>query len=217
MSGEIRIDRVVTRGVLGAGRPGYPAQGVEIENDVWIVGDDDTALVIDAAHDAEAIAAAVGDRDPLGILLTHGHEDHVNAAPDLAALLDTHLYLHPADLFIWEETHGLETVPDFELADGAAFAVAGIELVTIRTPGHTPGSVCFYAGALGALFSGDTLFPGGPGATRWEYSSFPSIIESIETRLLPLPDATVVNPGHGDSTSIGGEAPHLGEWIARGW
>ena len=152
-----------------------------------------------------------------GFMITHGHEDHVNAALDLAARLDTHLYLHPADLFLWEATYGDAAAPDFELADGAAFTVGGVELVTIHTPGHTPGSVCFYAGALGALFSGDTLFEGGPGATRWDYSSFPGIIESIETRLFPLPDATVVNTGHGPSTTIGGEAPHLGEWIARGW
>ena len=217
MSGAIRIERVVTLGVLGAGRPGYPAEGVEIENNVWVIGDDDTAIVIDASHEAEKIAAVVGDRDPLGVLLTHGHEDHVNAALELAARLDTHLYLHPADLFLWEATHGLESAPDFELEDGAAFTVGGVELVTIHTPGHTPGSVCFYAGSLGTLFSGDTLFEGGPGATRWDYSSFPGIIESIETRLFPLPDSTVVNTGHGPSTTIGDEAPHLGEWIARGW
>src|SRR5690606_10681544 len=115
MSGEPRIERVVTQGVLGAGRPGYPAEGVPIENNVWIVGDDASALVIDAAHDADTIAAAVGDRDALGILLTHSHEDHVNAAVDLATRLDAHLYLHPADLFLWEQTHGSSNaLPDFE-------------------------------------------------------------------------------------------------------
>ncbi|GAA1564917.1 Hydroxyacylglutathione hydrolase [Leucobacter aridicollis] len=215
MAGDLRIERVVTFGVLGAGRPGYPPEGVPLDNNVWIVGDDDTALIIDAAHDADAVVTAVGDRDPLGILLTHGHEDHVNAAIALADALDTHLYLHPADLFLWEDTHGSDRLPDFELADGATFSVAGAELVTLHTPGHTPGSVSFYAGSLGTLLSGDTLFEGGPGATRWEYSSFPQLIESISDRLLTLPAVTTVLPGHGSATTIGAEAPQIAAWAAQ--
>lgn len=216
MHDEVRIDRVVTDGVLGAGEPGYPAGGLALENNVWIVGDAEQAIVIDAAHDADAIVRGIGDREALGILLTHGHEDHVNAALDAASRLDTHLYLHPADLFLWEQTHG-DAVPDFELADGAVFQVAGVELVTLHTPGHTPGSVCFAAPALGTVFTGDTLFQGGPGATRWDYSSFETIIDSIRTRLLPLVDETVARPGHGANTEIGTEAASLDAWIARGW
>ncbi|UOR03171.1 MBL fold metallo-hydrolase [Leucobacter allii] len=213
---QARIERIITTGVLGAGRPGYPAGGVPIENNVWLLGDDDAVLVIDAAHDADAIARAVGDREALGILLTHGHEDHVNAAVETARRLDTHLYLHPADLFLWEETHGDRT-PDFELAEGATFLVAGAEVATLHTPGHTPGSVCFAVPALRTVFSGDTLFEGGPGATRWDYSSFPGIVESIRTRLFPLPAETVAHPGHGADTTIGAEAPALEDWLARGW
>lgn len=215
MSGDFHIQRVVTSGVIGAGRPGFPAEGFPLENNVFVVGDDRSALIIDAAHDAEAVARAVGDRDPLGILLTHGHEDHVNAAIALADRLDTHLYLHPADVFLWEETHGAERLPDFELAHGAAFSVGGVELVTIHTPGHTPGSVTFYAGAIATLFSGDTLFEGGPGATRWEYSSFPQIVESINDNLLTLPAVTTVFPGHGSATTIGAEAPQIVAWLDR--
>jgi len=211
---EPKVDRIVTRGRIGVGDDG--SGGVELENNVWVVGDDAQAIVIDASHDAEAIAGAVGDREALGILLTHGHEDHVNAALDAAARLDTHVYLHPADLFLWEATHGL-AAPDFELADGASFLVAGVEVVVAHTPGHTPGSVSFLAPALGLVFSGDTLFPGGPGATRWDYSSFPEILDSIASRLFTLPGETAVHPGHGDDTTIGSERPALAEWRSRGW
>lgn len=217
MVDSVQIQRLVTLGHIGAGKPEFPPEGVPIDNNVWIIGDDSTALIIDAAHNADEIAEAVGDRDLLGILLTHGHEDHVNAAVTLAEKLDTHIYLHPADLFLWESTHGTEKLPDFELADGAVFSVAGVELVTLHTPGHTPGCVSFYAGTLGTLFSGDTLFEGGPGATRWDYSNFAQIIESIESRLLSLPGDTVVNPGHGASTTVAAEAASLESWVARGW
>ncbi|MFC5338302.1 MBL fold metallo-hydrolase [Leucobacter denitrificans] len=217
MTDGVRIERVITQGVLGLGKPGYPPEGIPIENNVWILGDDSSALVIDAAHDAAEIAAAIGDRDPLGILLTHGHEDHINAAVELASRLDTHLYLHPADQFLWEQTVGSEILPDFELADGAIFSVCGSELVTIHTPGHTPGSVSFYFDALGTLFSGDTLFQGGPGATRWDYSSFSQILESIESKLLVLPGDTQVLTGHGDATSICAESKDLEAWKQRGW
>ncbi|MFA7497226.1 MAG: MBL fold metallo-hydrolase [Leucobacter sp.] len=211
-----RVERVITRGRIAVGRAGAPPEGFELENNVWVVGDDAEALVIDAAHDADAIVAAVGDRNPLGVLLTHGHEDHVNAAVELASRLDTHLYLHPADLFLWEQTYP-EVQPDFELAEGATFFAAGLEFVTLHTPGHTPGSVCFAAPALGTVFSGDTLFQGGPGATRWEYSSFPQIIDSIREKLFTLPGDTTARPGHGDSTSIAVEQRGIEAWLARGY
>lgn len=213
---QARIERVETRGHIGRRRPGMPPEGVELENNVWLVGDDETVLIIDAAHNADAIVNAVGDREALGILLTHGHEDHVNAALDVAARLDTHLYLHPEDLFLWEQTHP-GTTPDFELADRAAFLVAGVEIVTVHTPGHTPGSVCFLAPSLATVFSGDTLFQGGPGATRWEYSSFPQIIDSIRGSLFTLSEATAVHPGHGADTTIADESRDLEAWLSRGW
>ncbi|MDH6237703.1 glyoxylase-like metal-dependent hydrolase (beta-lactamase superfamily II) [Cryobacterium sp. CG_9.6] len=102
------------------------------------------------------------------------------------------------------------------LKDGQRLSVAGIELEVIHTPGHSPGAVCVYAAALGTVFSGDTLFHGGPGATGRSYSDFPTIIESITNRLLLLPAETVVLPGHGDSTTIGAEAGDREKWITRG-
>lgn len=206
---EARIERLVTSGTFSLDGGTW-----EVDNNVWIIGNDSEVIVIDPAHDPKVIAEAVGDRNVLGILLTHGHDDHVRAALDTAEELDSHLYLHPDDLMLWEQVHS--TSPDFELTDGAKFHVAGVELTTMHTPGHSPGSVCFYAPALSAVFSGDTLFEGGPGATGRSFSSFDQIIKSIQERLFMLPADTVVYTGHGHSTTIGKELPHLQEWIDRG-
>ena len=99
------------------------------------------------------------------------------------------------------------------LADGMRVAAGPTTLEVIHTPGHSPGGCCLHDSHGGVLFSGDTLFHGGPGATGRSYSDFDTIIASIRDRLLPLPDATRVLTGHGDETTIGDEAPHLGEWV----
>ncbi len=148
-------------------------------------------------------------------MLTHGHSDHVNAAPALADAVDAPLLLHPDDLMLWSETIP-DRVPDRPLEDGAILRAGGAELRVVHTPGHSPGGCCFHHADGGVLFSGDTLFNGGPGATGRSFSDFPTIILSIERRLLILPPDTVVHTGHGESTTIGEEAPHLGEWVARG-
>ncbi|GAA1986348.1 MBL fold metallo-hydrolase [Catenulispora subtropica] len=188
----------------------------DVDNNVWIVGDDREVVVIDPAHDADAIAAAVGERTLLAILCTHAHNDHINAAPDLADRTGAPVLLHPDDRVLWKQTH-VEDDPDDDLPDGAVLEVAGIEIRVLHTPGHTPGGVCLYAPALSTVFTGDTLFHGGPGATGRSFSDFPTLVGSIRDRLLTLPEATAVHTGHGDPTTIGGEAPHLEEWIARGW
>ncbi|WP_285730581.1 MBL fold metallo-hydrolase [Nocardiopsis sp. ATB16-24] len=188
----------------------------EVDNNVWIVGNREQALVIDAAHDANAILGAVGDRELVAVVCTHGHNDHVNAAPALAEATGAPILLHPADRVLWDMTHP-ERAPDAELSHGQTLQIAGTELTVLHTPGHAPGAVCLYAADLGVLFSGDTLFQGGPGATGRSYSDFPTIVESIRDRLLTLPSETVVNTGHGESTTIGAEAPHLQEWIDRGY
>jgi glyoxylase-like metal-dependent hydrolase (beta-lactamase superfamily II) len=187
----------------------------DVDNNVWLVGDEREVVVIDAAHDADAIREAVGDRRLKAIVCTHAHNDHVNAAGALADATGAPILLHPADSVLWEMVYGAGRRYE-PLSDGDAVEVAGTALRVLHTPGHAPGAVCLHVPDLGVLFSGDTLFSGGPGATGRSYSSFDTIIDSIKDRLLVLPADTTVNTGHGDSTSIGAEAPDLEKWIARG-
>lgn len=210
MTGTGPIDHVVTSGTFSLDGGTW-----EVDNNVWIVGGSSEVLVIDAAHSADAIAEAVGERRVVAVVCTHAHDDHVNQAPALADRFHAPILLHPAEAPLWEMTWPDRT-PDRELADGDVLRAGGLELRVLHTPGHSPGSCCLYEPALGVLFSGDTLFNGGPGATGRSFSSFDTIISSIRERLLTLPGDTEVRTGHGDSTSIGAEAPHLEEWIARG-
>jgi glyoxylase-like metal-dependent hydrolase (beta-lactamase superfamily II) len=187
----------------------------QVDNNVWIVGDDVECVVIDAPHDAEAILEAVGKRRLTAVLCTHGHDDHVSAATTVADRTGAPIWLHPADLELWRMTHPTRP-PDHDLVDGTRIDVAGSSLEIIHTPGHTPGSVGIHLDDQGVLFSGDTLFRGGPGATGRSFSDFDTILSSIDRRLLTLPLSTLVHPGHGDDTSIGEEAPHFAQWAARG-
>jgi glyoxylase-like metal-dependent hydrolase (beta-lactamase superfamily II) len=148
----------------------------------------------------------------VAIVATHGHNDHINAAVALAETLDAPVWLHPDDLMLWDAVYP-DRPPDGSLADGMTVSAGGTTLAVLHTPGHSPGGCCLYDGTGGVLFSGDTLFHGGPGATGRSFSDFPTIIDSIRNRLLILPGTTRVLTGHGDETTIGAEAPHLSEWI----
>ncbi len=183
----------------------------DVDNNVWLVGDDAEVIVIDAAHDAKAIENVVGERKLTAILCTHAHNDHVNAAPELAAATGAPILLHPDDRVVWDLTHP-DRAPDGELADGQVLTIAGTELQVIHTPGHAPGAVCLYAAELGVLFTGDTLFHGGPGATGRSYSDYPTIVNSIRAKLFTLPDATKVHTGHGEGTTIGAERAASDGW-----
>lgn len=186
----------------------------EVDNNVWLVGSDSEVVVIDAAHDADAIVEGIGGREVRAIVCTHGHNDHINAAADLAARVGAPILLHPADQVLWEMVYG--DMPYTPLRDGQVISAGGVELTALHTPGHAPGAVCLHAPEIGAVFTGDTLFKGGPGATGRSFSSFETIIDSIRGRLLTLPEDTAVHTGHGDSTTIGAEASHLEEWLLRG-
>ena len=204
------VDHVVTSGTFSLDGGTW-----DVDNNVWIVGDENEVIVIDAAHDLEAITSAVGGRRVVAVVCTHAHDDHVNQAPALSDRFGAPVYLHPAEAPLWAMAHP-DRKPDHDLCDGDVLTAGGIELHAITTPGHSPGSSCLYVPELSTVFTGDTLFQGGPGATGRSFSSFDTIIDSIRTRLLTLPGGTTVRTGHGDSTSIGAELPHLEEWIVRG-
>jgi glyoxylase-like metal-dependent hydrolase (beta-lactamase superfamily II) len=173
-----------------------------------VIGDDDECVVIDAPHDVDEILTLVAGRKVKAIIATHAHDDHVRVAPALRERVMAPLLLHPDDRPLWELTHTGE-LWDVDLSDGQEIAVAGTTLRVIHTPGHAPGAVCLYAADLGCVFTGDTLFQGGPGATGRSYSDEDTLVASIRSRLLELPDDTVVHTGHGDDTTIGAERAGL--------
>ncbi len=197
-----RIDHTVTSGTFS-----LDGQTHLVDNNVWVIGNDAECIVIDAPHDLAAILDLVAGRTVLAVVCTHAHDDHVRLALDLGRAVEAPVLLHPDDLEVWELTH--DAPPDGPLADGQRIAVGDVELEVIHTPGHAPGAICLYSADLGVLFTGDTLFNGGPGATGRSFSDRDLIVRSIIDRLLVLPDETVVKTGHGEDTSIGAERDHI--------
>jgi glyoxylase-like metal-dependent hydrolase (beta-lactamase superfamily II) len=191
----MRVDHGLTSGTFS-----LDGQTFEVDNNVWVVGDDESCVVIDAPHDVAAILGVVGGRRVTAIVLTHAHDDHCRVAPELAEATGAPLYLHPADEPLWKLTHPDKPMPR-RLADGQE--IGGLQV--LHTPGHSPGAVCLYAPELGCVFTGDTLFHGGPGATGRSYSDYDTIITSIREKLFTLPTATVVHTGHGNDTLIASE------------
>lgn len=199
-----QIEHIVTSGTFS-----LDGETFDVDNNVWLLGDDSECIVIDAPHDAEAIAKVVGRRTLKAIVCTHAHDDHVRVAPQLRERTGAPIWLHPADRPLWELTHP-DVSWDQDLADGQRLEVAGLEVQVLHTPGHAPGAVCLWVPDHGVVFSGDTLFCGGPGATGRSFSDRPTIEESIRTRLYPLGDDTIVHTGHGEDTTIGAERALLG-------
>lgn len=198
-----RIDHAVLEGSFS-----LDGETFDVDNNVWVVGDDTECVVIDAPHDVDGILAVVGDRAVKAILCTHAHDDHVRVAPALRERVKAPILLHPDDRPLWELTHH-DQLWDVDLADGNSIEVAGTTLRVLHTPGHAPGGVCFYAPDLGCVFTGDTLFHGGPGATGRSYSDKDVLVGSIRDKLFTLPDQTVVHTGHGDDTTVADERPNV--------
>lgn len=205
-----RIDKIVTSGTFELDGGSW-----EVDNNVWIIGDDSECVVLDAGHEAAPILEAIGERTLVAVVCTHAHNDHVNAAAEVADAKGAPILVHPEEAPLWRMTYPDRT-PDGALAHGQVITVAGTALSVLHTPGHAPGACCIHAPELGVVFSGDTLFNGGPGATGRSYSDFPTIVQSIREKLLVLPSSTVVHTGHGDDTTIAAEAPHVQKWLDQG-
>lgn len=201
-----RVDHVVTSGIFS-----LDGEDFEVDNNIWIVGDDREVIVIDAAHDHRPILEGIAGRRVKGIICTHAHNDHINAAAELAEATDAPIWLHPDDTMLWEVVYPDRRV-DASLGDGQTLDVAGARLNVLHTPGHSPGGVCLHLPSEQIVFSGDTLFNGGPGATGRSFSDRSELEESIRRQLLGLPDATEVRTGHGDSTTLGTERLRSEDW-----
>ena len=182
-----------------------------MDNNVYIVRCRETgdAVLIDAANEHDRLLEVCKELGVRKVVETHGHWDHIQAVP---ALRDAGY-----DVAVTQADAGMLPSYDLLMEDDEAIPVGRQRLHTALTPGHTPGSICFVLEGTNVLFSGDTLFPGGPGNTSFPGGDFPTIIRSIEDRLFTLPADTLVLPGHGASTTIGTERPHLQEWVDRGW
>jgi glyoxylase-like metal-dependent hydrolase (beta-lactamase superfamily II) len=201
---EARIERVASPGDADAP-----------ESNGWIVGDDDEVIVVDPGRDAGAVLSAVGDREILAVICTHGHAAHVAAAPGVAARDEAPVALNPRDRLLWREAHS-DGDPEIDMEDGGIFEVADVSLEVIHAPGHSPGSVCLYSEELEAVFAGDGVTAGGPVPHDGEYTDFPAQLSAIGEHLLTLPGPTRVLPGHGEETTVSAIQKQFDSWVNAG-
>ncbi len=192
-----------------------PAGGDATAGNAWIVGDDEEVIVVDPGRDAAAVLEAVGDREVLAVICTHGHATHVAAAFEVASRDEAPVALHPRDRVLWREAHPDEAA-EIEMEDGGIFEIADVSLEVIHTPGHTPGSVCLYSEELEAVFSGDCLLAGGPAPHDGDYPDFPAQLSAIGEHLLTLPIVTRVLPGHGEETTVADAHKRFDSWVTAG-
>jgi glyoxylase-like metal-dependent hydrolase (beta-lactamase superfamily II) len=197
---DARIDRVRT--------------GVA-DGNAWVIGDDEEVIVVDPGPDSAPVFDAIGDREILAVICTHGHAAHSGAAPVVAERDESPVALHPKDRLAWREAHSDE-VPEIEMEEGGAFEVADVTLEVVRTPGHTPGSVSIYCEAMGVVFSGDALVATGPCPHEGEFPDFAGQLSAIGSELLTLPGTTRVLPGHGEETTIAAAEKSFDSWVTAG-
>jgi glyoxylase-like metal-dependent hydrolase (beta-lactamase superfamily II) len=189
--------------------------GSDGQVNAWIIGDDEEVIVIDPGRDPDAVLEAVGDREVLAVICTHGHADHVAAALDVAARDEAPVALHPRDRLLWRDAHPQDRA-EIEMADGGAFEVADVRLEVIHAPGHTDGSVCLYCEDLGVVFTGHALSADGPVPHDGEFPDFADQLNAIGAQLLTLPPGTRVLPGEGEETTIGAAEKKFDGWISAG-
>jgi glyoxylase-like metal-dependent hydrolase (beta-lactamase superfamily II) len=230
---DVRIEQVVSAGKCTVDDTEY-----DVENNTWIVGDDESVIVIDPAHDAEAILKEVDGREVMAVICTDGHDAHLNTVLEVAAAGEEDeedwapIALHRGDRQLWrdyfrrlaaeaqesgdeEEAQALKDLePDIYLEDGGVFEIAGVQLEITHTPGHTPGSVCLYSDQLKVLFTGDTLHRGKPGQVGDVYPELRQQLNSIGSLLAPLDKDVRVLPGQGAETTVGDEDARWESWFA---
>jgi glyoxylase-like metal-dependent hydrolase (beta-lactamase superfamily II) len=192
-----------------------PAAGGGQQANAWIIGDDDEVIVIDPGRDAASVLDAVGDREVLAVICTHGHADQVAAAIEVAERDEASVALHRKDRMLWREAHPQDE-PDIEMEDGGVFEVADVTLEVIHAPGHSPGSVCLYCEDLGVVFTGHVLRVHGPVPDDGEFPDFPGQLTAIGEHLLTLPSDTRVLPGEGAETTVATAAKKFDSWFAAG-
>ena len=185
------------------------------KTNAWIVGDDEEVIVIDPGRDPAGVLEAIGDRDVLAVICTHGHPDHVAAALAVADPDEAPVALHPKDRLLWRDAHSEGDV-EIDMSDGGVFEVADVRLEVIHVSGHTPGSVCLYCEDLDVVFTGHALTVSGPVPHDGEFPDFAGQLNAIGEYLLTLPGSTRVLPGEGEETTIGAAEKHFDSWITAG-
>ena len=183
------------------------------EVNTWIIGDDDEVIVIDPGRDPAVVLNAVGDREVLAVICTHGHADQVAAALAVAERDEAAVALHPKDRLLWRDANA-EDNPDIEMADGGVFEVADIRLEVLHAPGHTDGSVCLYCEELGVVFTGHVLAASGPVPHDGEFPDLASQLSAVGGQLLTLPQDTRVLPGQGEEMTISAAEKKFDSWVS---
>jgi glyoxylase-like metal-dependent hydrolase (beta-lactamase superfamily II) len=202
------------KGALMEARVERIATGTADRN-AWVIGDDEEVIVIDPGEYAAPVLDAVGDREILAVICTHGHASHATAALAVAGRDESPVALHPKDRLAWRETHGDE-LPEIEMEQDGAFEVSDVTLEVLHTPGHTPGSVSIYCEDLGVVFTGDALAAGGPCPHEGAYPDFAGQLSAIGSELLTLPGTTRVLPGHGEETTVAAAEKSFDSWVTAG-